>query len=328
MKIAIVKLSAMGDIIHAAVVLQFIRKAYPDAVIDWVVEEAFAPLLSGNPDIRNVHTVTLKRLKKGKKLAVLAENYRKLRSLGDYDVVIDMQGLIKSAIVSRLIGSNVCGFDKNSTREGVASLFYRKKFAVDYDMNVIKRGAALVSKSLGLKISDEDLQQKQAFLYGEGEAEKKDEIIVMVGASWPSKIYPAEQMAQMIETLEKEVLLVWGSETERQLAETIAQKTKLAAVAPKFTIGELISRVKASALVIGGDTGPVHMAWAQNRPSLTIFGPTPSFRNTLTTPVNRVIDTGKKIDPSSLDRNDFSIREIDPKKVAALVLEILKESHE
>lgn len=335
MRIAIVKLSAMGDIIHGAVVLQFIKARYPEARIEWIVEEAFAPVLGGNPHIDAVHTVFLKRAKKEKSFSLLKDLYTKLRTLGEYDHIIDMQGLFKSAIMARLIGKNVCGFDKDSMREGMAALFYRHTHAISYDQNVILRGVELVSQCLKMDIDTGMLQGKNPFLFADesarqavGEYTATAPVLVMVGASWPSKIYPAARMAKVIEGLGREVLVVWGSEGERQMAEAIAAATPLARVLPKLSLPQLIALVEASALVIGGDTGPVHMAWALNRPSVTIFGPTPSFRNTLTTPINVTVDTGKPVDPSNLDRNDFSIGEIDPARIVDAAKSVMKESHE
>ena len=332
MRIAIVKLSAMGDIIHAAVVLQFIKARYPEARIEWIVEEGFASVLAGNPDIAAVHSVFLKRAKKEKSFTLLKALHTKLRTLGTFDHIIDMQGLFKSAIMARLIGKNVCGFDKDSMREGMAAWFYRHTHTISYDKNVILRGAELVSKCLELTIDVAALENKAPFLFADETARasvkeyadpKNPPVLVMVGASWPSKIYPAEQMAKVIGLLGREVLVIWGSESEKAIADEIAAATSFARVVRKLSLPELIALVEASALVIGGDTGPVHMAWALNRPSVTIFGPTPSFRNTLTTPVNVTIDTGKPIDPSNLDRHDFSIGEIDPGRIAQAAKNLL-----
>ena len=95
MKIAIVKLSALGDIIHAMVVLQFIKKYNQAVEVDWVVEEAYKDLLSLNPDINNIITVNIKKVKKQKSFYLLYKELKRLRSLGPYDLVIDMQSLIK-----------------------------------------------------------------------------------------------------------------------------------------------------------------------------------------------------------------------------------------
>ena len=103
MKIAIVKLSALGDIVHAMVVLQFVKKINKKIQIDWIVEEKYKELLDNHPDINNLHVVNLNRVKKKKSASFLFKEVRELRKIGHYDLVIDMQGLIKSAIVTKLI---------------------------------------------------------------------------------------------------------------------------------------------------------------------------------------------------------------------------------
>jgi heptosyltransferase-1 len=112
MKIAIVKLTAMGDIIQSAFILQFIKKYKPNVQIDWIVEEAFATVLENNPDINKIHKINLKSLKKSK-LNIFKE-IKKLKAISknNYDLVIDLQANIKSAITSKLISKNVYGYNK------------------------------------------------------------------------------------------------------------------------------------------------------------------------------------------------------------------------
>ena len=325
MKLVIIKLSAMGDIIHSMVVLEFIKKNIPNIKIDWVVEEAFAPLLQHNKNINNIIKINLKEIKKTKNIIKLFKLIKNLKSL-QYDLAIDMQGLIKSAFISRLISNNVYGFDKNSTREGLSSIFYKHSFKIDYNKNVILRGVELVNKSLGINITPKDIYNKHPFLHYTSKDKKNiqkyikdDLILIIVGASWKSKIYPADNFVKLINLINKEVLLIWGNQEEKHIADTIASNTKFAKVCKKLSIPELISLIHHSSLTIGGDTGPVHIAWALNTPSITIFGPTPSFRNTIATKINKIIDTGKKIDPSKLNKNDFSIKNISANDVYRLI---------
>ena len=117
MRIAIVKLSALGDIVHAMIVLQFIKKFDNKILIDWIVEESYKDLLDSHPDINKVHTINIRQVKKKKSLFALNREFKKVRKLPFYDLVIDMHGLIKSAIISRLIPSKeTLGFDKFSAR--------------------------------------------------------------------------------------------------------------------------------------------------------------------------------------------------------------------
>ena len=152
MKIAIIKLSALGDIVHAMIVLQFIKKYNKEILIDWVVEDVFAGLLENNPHINQIHRVNLKAVKKSRTIVLLLNELRKVRKFGKYDLVIDMQGLIKSALVARIIPSvTTIGFDQPSLRESLAAKFYNQTYKVDYAENIIKRNIALVSKALELE---------------------------------------------------------------------------------------------------------------------------------------------------------------------------------
>ena len=316
MHIGIVKLSALGDIVHAMVVLQYIKKNLPNATIDWFVEERFAGILENNPHINTIHKLKLKNNKLG-----FFTEYKKLKKLGPYDIVIDLQGLIKSAIVSKILSKNVIGFDKNSLRESLASLFYTTSFAIAYEENVILRNMMLTCKALNFEIPD--LQNKKQFLYSKAILNFQPTLLVSVGSSWKSKIYPQEHFVSIIKSLNVETFIAWGNESEKQGAEFICAQTN-AKILPKLCLDELKNIIENSSLIIGGDSGPTHMAWALNTPSITIFGPTPSQRNTFTTDINLTVDCGKDIDANALDKDDFCIKNIKAKKIVNLAKELLK----
>ena len=325
MKIAIVKLSALGDIVHAMVVLQFIKQAVPASSIDWIVEERFANVLMHNPYIDTVHCVNLKALKKDK--FKFFEELQKIKKFAEnnYDIVIDLQGLLKSAIVSKILGPNV-GFDKNSIREKIASLFYGRSFFVPYSENVILRNVNLVSSSLNMNVEKNALAKKEVFLFFSKKdmhktasyiKEGQKTIVHILGSSWDSKIYPKEKFTKIINTLEGNHLLVWGNSEEEGYANYIAEHTQ-AQLLPAMDLNELKALISKADLVIGGDSGPTHFAWAMNRPSITVFGPTPSQRNVLETKINKVIDCGQEIDPLKLNKKDFCIQNIDPGEIVQL----------
>ena len=164
MKIAIVKLSALGDIVHAMIVLQYIKKHNKNIKIDWIVEEGYKELLDSHPNINKAISINLKKAKKTKSFFLLIKELIKVRKLGPYDLVIDMQGLIKSALISRLINSPLTiGFDRTSARESMASIFYNKTFGLAYDENVIERNLAIVKFALDLSFSSKDIQYKLPF---------------------------------------------------------------------------------------------------------------------------------------------------------------------
>ncbi len=333
MKVAIVKLSAMGDIIHAMVALQFIKKSNPSIQIDWFVEKAFAKVLEHNPHIDNIYTVHLKAIKKDK-LAIFNE-VKALReySKANYDLVIDAQGLMKSAVVSRLLCSNSAGFDKQSTREGLASSFYKHKVHIAYEENAIDRNVKVLLSPLNLQMDKKAILNKEPFLFFKDEesviynylSTTKKNILFVVGASWSSKIYAKEKFVEVAKALDANIIITWGNSDEKEMAEYIAQQTDTK-VLPKLDLNSLKAVVSKVNLVIGNDTGPTHMAWALNIPSITLFGNTPGYRNTYTTTINKVLESNSKVDPCKLDKQDFSISEIDEKIVAKLAMELLEIS--
>lgn len=313
MKICIVKLSAMGDIIHAMVALQFIKKELPNIQIDWVVESSFADVLKNNPHIDNILEVNLKSLKKQKSKIFAQVSILKSYSKNNYDLIIDAQGLLKSAIVSRIIGAKViAGFDKKSIREGVASLLYNKKVHIPYDANTIDRNVAVICEPLGIKVSSEQIIAKEAFLFSSSYVENLSESfnIFVIGSTWESRNYPMERFVEIAEALKIDTYIVWGSDEEHKKALWMQEQSKYLHLLPRGSLDELKYVISKCSLLIGNDTGPTHMAWGLNIPSITIFGPTPVNR-VYVTPINKVVKSNSIVNHYKLDKNDFSIRDIE-----------------
>ncbi|MCT7570623.1 lipopolysaccharide heptosyltransferase I [Aliarcobacter butzleri] len=321
-RIAIIKLSAMGDIIHAMVALQYIKRKYPNLQIDWFVESTFAPILENNPDINQIIKLDLKSIKKDKKEIINQIKLIKKYEKNSYDLVIDAQGLIKSAIVSFFLGKNRVGFSKNSTREKLASFFYTKRVDIAYDKNAIERNVKILSQALNFEITKDDILNKKPFLFYKNENEviyeylskDKKNVLFVIGASWPSKMYSKEKFAKIINNLDENCLITWGNEAEKDIANFVANISK-AKVLPKLDLNSLKAIMSKVDLVIGNDTGPTHMAWALSIPSITLFGNTPGYRNTYITNTNKIIESKSIVNPFKLDRNDFSIKEIDENEI-------------
>ncbi|MEV9528806.1 lipopolysaccharide heptosyltransferase I [Aliarcobacter butzleri] len=321
-RIAIIKLSAMGDIIHAMVALQYIKRQYPNLQIDWFVESAFTGVLENNPDINEIIKLDLKSIKKDKKEIINQIKLIKKYEKNSYDLVIDAQGLIKSAIVSFFLGKSRVGFSKNSTREKLASFFYTKKVDIAYDKNAIERNVKVLSQALNFEITKDDILNKKPFLFYKNENEAiyeylskdKKNVLFVIGASWPSKMYSKEKFAKIINNLDENCLITWGNESEKDIADFIANISK-AKVLPKLDLNSLKAIMSKVDLVIGNDTGPTHMAWALNISSITLFGNTPGYRNTYITNTNKIIESKSIVNPFKLDRNDFSIKEIDENEI-------------
>lgn len=316
LKIAIVKLSALGDIVHAAIVLQFIKKHCPNAHITWLVDARFASLLKDHPLIDELVVLPLKQSFK--------QSYKILKTLGKFDKVIDLQGLFKSAVVAKIIGKQTYGFSRESVKEKIAARLYRHKFKIDYNENIIIRNLALVAFALNFSFeASEILEKKPCFEVSEiykNESGKK-RVLIAAFASEESKIY--NKFKDVIRLLEEcEIYLCYGSESEKVRAEAIISGTS-AKLLEKLSIKEMISFITSCDLVIGNDSGLTHLAWAMNRPSITLFGNRPSHRNAYITDKNLVIDMGKQIDARSIDKNDFCIREIFPETVANFAKRLL-----
>ncbi|HEX5710407.1 MAG TPA: lipopolysaccharide heptosyltransferase I [Sulfuricurvum sp.] len=321
-RIAIVRLSALGDIINTAVVLQIIHRYYPEAQIDWFVEEAFAPILKNHPLIHEVIPIPLKRLKKTKRFSLLKEMIHTLRSRDKYDCIIDAQGLLKSAIIASLLQGNVHGFDRSSAREAIASWFYTTTSSIPYDINVIRRNVMVITQALNIPFTEELIRTKDPVfntVYFPTEIKK---IAMVIGASWASKCYPKEKFALLCDLLPYPCTLIWGSESEHQDAQWIAQHCANALVAPKMSLSELVDFIGSCDLTIGNDTGPTHIAWAMNKASITLFGPT-NERMIYPTAINTFIKSPSKVDIFHINRNDFSIAQIDPNHIALKAKELL-----
>ena len=330
MKVAIVKLSAMGDIIHAMVALQYIKQAKPDIQIDWIVEQGFAQVLEHNPHIDNILTVNLKALKTDK-LAIIKE-IKKIKTYAQnhYDLVIDAQGLLKSAITAKLLGKHRAGFSKESIREGIASYLYDNKIEIAYDANTIDRNAKVMSEPLDIEINSQMIIKKEPFLFYANEDKVLDEylsknkknIIFVIGSTWESRNYPKEKFVEVANHLKENVLIAWGGEEEKERALWIEAHSKYAKALPKINLNSLKAVIAKSDLLIGNDTGPTHMAWGLNVPSITIFGPTPINR-VYQTPINKVIKSKSEVNHFKLNKNDFSITKIPSHKIILMAKELL-----
>ena len=316
LKIAIVKLSALGDIVHAAIVLQFIKKHCPNAHITWLVDARFASLLKDHPLIDELVVLPLKESFK--------KSYKIIKALGKFDKIIDLQGLFKSAVVAKLLGKEIYGFSRESVKEKIAARLYRHKFKIDYNENIIVRNLSLVGYALNFSFErDEILKKSPCFEICKkfkNESGKK-RVLIAAFASEESKIY--DKFKDVIRLLDGcEIYLCYGSESEKARAEAIISGTK-AKLLEKLSIKDMIDFIASCDLVIGNDSGLTHLAWAVNRPSITLFGNRPSHRNAYVTDKNLVVDMGKEIDARSIDKNDFCIREIYPETVANFAKRLL-----
>jgi heptosyltransferase I len=332
MRIAIVKLSAIGDIIHTMVVLQFIKQKYPHFIIDWFVEDSLKGILENNPHINQIQTIRLREAKKKKSLVLIFNEISKLRKIKKYDIVIDIQNLIKSAIIARLISSDkTIGLDKNSSRESFASIFYSEKYSVEHSMNVISRNTLIINKALKMQIVNDDVNRKSPFLFFDDTSynglisNTMPNVLLIPGASFKSKMYPADKYAQLSKKINANFIVLWSSPIEHKIAQKIKLLSPQVSLTSKLSIDNLKALISVVDLVIGSDTGPVHMAWGLNKASITLFGSTPGYRNSFVTDINQIIESNSKVNPYKINRNDFSIKDIRVNDVVKVANKLLMD---
>jgi len=325
MKIAIVKLSALGDIIHTMIALQFIKNHYPDSQIDWIVDQQFKSVLENNPHIRKIHTVSFKKAKKEKSILLILKELNKIRVLEKYDLVIDAQGLIKSAVVAKLIPSKITvGFDINSIREKLASYFYNYKVAISYDSNSIERNLRVICNPLDINFNSIDIENKDPFLFSDSKLKVNEScyIVFIIGSTWASRNYPIEKFVEVADLLQKNCIVLWGSSEERKKAEWMSEQSTFIGMMPKLNLNEVKAVISNSMLLIGNDSGPSHMAWGLNIPSIILFGPTPVNRVFQST-INQVLKSNSEVNHFRLNKQDFTIREIGVNDIARMAKELL-----
>ncbi|MCX2683200.1 lipopolysaccharide heptosyltransferase I [Campylobacter sp. MIT 21-1685] len=337
MKIALIRLSALGDIIQSAIILQFIKNFNKNIEIHWFVDERFEGLLEKHPLIDKLYALPLKEKRIFTSLGIILKAKK-----NDYDAVIDLQGLIKSAFLSRLLGKNTFGFDKNGLKESFAHNFYKQKLSLHYNENVFVRYLALAAFMLNAPFNVKDLVLKQpVFSVDSLMKEKflqelplgKKNVLIHTGSSQQCKIYPQEKFANLCKLLCEydshiQIFLTWGNEGEKEFAQTIQQSTSMQRVQilPFLTLQELLAVTKIMNLIIGADTGPTHLAFAMNRPSITLFGSSWEKRNCLQSALNKTLSAGKSFDLKKkykLDTKDFCITKIDEKEIFVLARELL-----
>ncbi len=314
MKVLIVKTSSMGDVIHTFPALEDARRARPDISFDWCVEEAFAGIVALHPAIGAVHRVALRRWRRtllaGGTWREAASLRRALRA-ARYDLVIDAQGLLKSALVAKLARAPIAGFDRNSVREPAASRFYDRRYAISRDLHAIERTRRLFGLALGYE-PDLSTQDSGIVPPPDGLARPVEKIAFLLhGTSREDKKWPAEDWTETARLLAEKGMVptvTWSNAREKAVAEQIAAAVPQTVLVPKSPLAAIAGMIGRSALVIGADTGLTHLASAYGLPTVAIFlttepgltGPRGPFSSTLTagaggriTPPDAVSEAGR-----------------------------------
>lgn len=290
-RILLVRLGALGDVVHAIPVAAAIRRALPAVAIDWLVSAKHCELLDLVPVIdRRLVVGDRNDAASGPSVLAVIRALRRTR----YDVAIDLQGLLKSAAIARLSGApRVVGFNRKYAREPLARLFYSDRhdpggegiYAPSETRHVVHINLGMLT---ALGISDQRVEFPIA--------ERDSEVAVTVsakaggryallnpGAAWPNKRWPPERFAALaVQLRERRGLLsvvLWGP-GEQGLAEAAVARSQGAAIlSPRTSIADLVALARGSAVMVSGDTGPTHVAAAVGTPIVGIYGPTRPERN-------------------------------------------------
>ncbi|MGA7423599.1 MAG: glycosyltransferase family 9 protein [Candidatus Sulfotelmatobacter sp.] len=303
-RLLIVRLSAMGDVIHTLPAVHALRQAFPRAFIGWLIEERWAELLCApgsprrgarsplRPLVDEVHTVNLKAWGKSPfSIATLqraATVWNDVRDAG-YDVAVDLQGAMRSAALARLSGARVV-YGAAEPRESPASLWYTRK-VVTHGRHVIQQNLSVVEGLVGWEMKGAGEGTPSDFPcdpVAEARIEEelaqhhvRDFAILNPGAGWGAKRWPAERYGEVARRLADQgvrSILNYGP-GEEELARKADAASGGIAEAMSCSVSELIALTRRARIFIGGDTGPLHLAAALRVPAVAIFGPTDPARN-------------------------------------------------
>lgn len=275
MRLLIVKTSSMGDVVHATPVVADIQRHHPGARIDWLVEAPFAAIPQLHPGVRRVLPMAWRKWR-GRLFS--AATWRAMHAMRDelrgqrYDLVLDLQGLVKSALWARQAGAPVAGYDRASIREPLAAWIYQRTAAVPRDLHAVQRCRRLAAAHLGYAVPDTVPDFGLRAPAG-GWAPRGAYAVLIPNASRPEKLWPERHwvaVGHRLRELGWMPVVLWGRPEEQTLAERIAASCD-GDVPPFLKVREMAAVLGGAQHVVGLDTGFTHLAAALGRPTLGIY---------------------------------------------------------
>jgi lipopolysaccharide heptosyltransferase I len=281
MRVLIVKTSSMGDIIHTLPALTDAGRAIPGILFDWVVEEQFADIPRWHPFVDQVIPLALRRWRQHMTQYKTWQEWRafrkRLRAV-PYDVIIDAQGLLKSAFITLNAKGKRTGFNAQSAREPWAALFYQRTFFVAKKQHAISRLRQLFSQVLGYATPSTSLPD-----YGMGPIRntaygpRENYLVFLHGTTWETKHWPESAWIELVKIATDKgfsVKLVWGTLMEKERAERMAAVSSRVFVLPKQDLHGIAALLAGARAVVAVDTGLLHLTAALNVPAVSLYGPT------------------------------------------------------
>lgn len=277
MKILLVKTSSLGDVVHNLPVASDIRARFPQARIDWVVEEGFADIPRLHPAVSRVIPVAVRRWRRS---LLSAPTWRELRAYRDavraetYDLVLDTQGLVKSALLARQARGKRAGHAVASAREPLAARFYDVTYSILKDLHAVERNRCLAAAALGYELTLPLDYGIAAAPLAASWLPAAPYCVLLTASSRADKLWPEADWLALAAALNARGLacvLPGGSAEERDRAARLAGGMAQAVAAPPMGIGELARLLAGARLVVGVDTGLSHLAAALGRPTVCLF---------------------------------------------------------
>ncbi len=279
-RILFVKTSSLGDVVHNCPAVSDAARHVPGAEIDWVVEESFAEVAELHASVRRVIRIALRRWR-GAPLA--PGTWSQARAFGEvlrgecYDVIIDSQGLIKSALVAALARGRRHGLDRESARESLAARFYDVAHTVPAGLHAIERNRRLAAAALGYVPGpgcDYGLRIEQSASPRPRLPDSPAFALLLTMTSRRDKLWPEERWRGLGGWLKGQgivCLLPWGSEEERSRCARIAAAIPGALVPERMSLAELARLARGARVAVGVDTGLAHLAAALGIPVLGLY---------------------------------------------------------
>lgn len=317
MRVLIIKTSSMGDVVHALPAISDMARAIPGIQIDWLVEKSFAAMPQQHRAVQRVITLQWRKWRKSlstPETQAAIRGWRAEMSQHRYDLIIDLQGLLKSAAFACFAQGPRSGYDWHSIREPLASLFYSRKGHVARNLHAVDRCRQLVAQVLSypLPTTPPDFGL-QASADAWRPADSRPYAALIPCASRPEKLWPQQDwiaIGQQLRAQGMDVAVMWGSPAEEQRAKDIAQAID-GAVPPFLTVAQVGDTLAHASLVIGLDTGMTHLAAAHGRPTLGIYCDHEPGLAGVTGP-GQVISLGGKGQVPSLDAVTQALRTLQP----------------
>lgn len=277
MRVLLVKLSSMGDVLHNLPVVSDLARAYPDIEIDWVTEAPYTGLVALHPKVRQVFALQLRDLKKHWwSTAAWSALFDIRKHLGSqaYDVILDTQGLVKSALVARWAKGTIAGFSAETVREPLAARAYDRKVAVPRDLHAVERNRQLASVVFGYElVSTVDYGLRRPALLA-NTLIASPYAVFLHATSRANKMWPEANwiaLGKRLREIGTRVILPWGSAAERHASERLASAIADAIVPRAMSLLEAAALLAEARVVVGVDTGLAHLSVALARPTVGIY---------------------------------------------------------